>query len=93
MKLIDKSSSLLEACIIGLVIRPEQLKIFVRLNPIVGNNENTKSFTLFLKLSADCKISVIDQLTQDFISQLNGVCSSTQINLFLNSKQYNMISG
>jgi poly(A) polymerase len=82
---LQKSSSLLEACIIGLIIQLEQIDIFVRPNPTVERNEDTNGFILFLKLSAGCENTTIDRLTQDFISQLNGIDSSTQITLSLSS--------
>lgn len=82
---LQKSSSLLEAYIIGLVIQLEQLDVFVRPNPTFEKNGSTKNFTLFLKIPANCEIMSIDRLTQDFITQLNGVGSSTQITLSLNS--------
>jgi poly(A) polymerase len=79
----QKSTSSLEAAIIGLIIQLEQLGIFVRPNTQIDRQEQINNVMLFLNVPAHCQLSSIEVLVRDFIHQLNGITNSTTVDLLL----------
>jgi poly(A) polymerase len=80
---LQKSTSSLEAAIIGLIIQLEQLGIFVRPNSQIERQEFTNNAMLFLNVPTTCELNSIDGLVRDFLNQLNGMASSTSLDLSL----------
>ncbi|WP_310481435.1 poly(A) polymerase [Chamaesiphon sp. VAR_48_metabat_403] len=80
---LQKSTSSLEAAIIGLIIQLEQLDIFVRPNTQIDRQVQTNNVMLFLKIPATCELSSIELLVRNFIHQLNGIANSTNLDLSL----------
>ncbi|WP_339375947.1 poly(A) polymerase [Calothrix sp. NIES-2098] len=78
---LEKCCGILEGYIIGLIIQLEQIGIFVQGRTKIQKMENTVRLVLGLNLPVDHNSNTVEELSRDFLSQLNCQNSSFEVTI------------